>query len=949
MKQPSISKKHTAKRSRIVKKWDGSSLQVAPVAVVPQRSSVGDLRARLRVEPNDADARMTLAEHLLAQDKWAEVIKRLESPHPPLSGEETHTGYWRAARCLAFAYAKKQRYDDACQLAQKAAGALPDSLDFHYLLAFIGHKTHDLGLSASHARSFLTLLKKPSQTSDSWFNQTSSLAYEVHNYLGVALEKQGHLDAAMESYEDALQHRPSFDIAWANLIRLLELVGRHDDAVAVAHKAHQACPRSKALPKLRKNRQAREEAKQTQRDKAPTICLCMIVKNEEEQLARCLASAKPLVDQMIVVDTGSTDRTVEIAKSFGATIHHHEWEGNFSKARNISMGYADTDWIFILDADEELNAADVSLLRDTIRTIEFKAIAVSVYNYSAQKRMYTSFLPSVRLFRRDLGAYYEGIVHNQLRFPGQEGVLRIAARINHYGYGLAPEIMARKAARTKALLEQQLCENPDNGFAHFNLAQLLRGSEDSPSPAMMDRVIFHAGRAVDLSAVDNPNERHVHLMALHQLVTAYFNKGDHRQAASSAHRALALKPDYLDAIISLGHIHSLDGQFDLARKYYLEYLDRQKSYDEHVEVDHIILIHLRSRHNALYGLGLVAEMQNDPQEAITWYERCIAEREDYLDAHYRLGTAFTLLGQKQKARLALTRELELHDANTDARLALVDLLCDMEETGEAQTVLKDGLERDPQNARLLLRAAQQEFRQRNMFAAQQYLDMISADDPLCNQATKLRADAHYEQGHYAEAMGLYEESLKVYPDDWDIINNLGNCRFRTGDYMGAEVLYRRIIDVGRADKHVYRNLGLTLARLERIDDAVFALESYAQMEPEDIESAGFLGDLHYGRRDYVRAIDEYEKVLEYQPQRPDTLTRLGDCYLNRGAIAAALMGYERALAADPEYRPAWDRLHDIRNYLVARIKDGDQAPASSGQIRQDESGTGSNDETGGLC
>jgi tetratricopeptide (TPR) repeat protein len=674
----------------------------------------------------------------------------------------------------------------------------------------------------------------------------------------------------------------------------------------------------------------------------------MIVKNEEEHLARCLASAKPLVDQMIVVDTGSTDRTVEIAKSFGAIIHHHEWEGNFSKARNISMGYADTDWIFILDADEELNSADVSLLRDTIRTTEFKAIAVSVYNYSAQKRMYTSFLPSVRFFRRDLGAYYEGIVHNQLRFPGQEGVLRVSARIDHYGYGLAPEVMARKAARTKALLEQQLRENPDNGFAHFNLAQLLRGSEDRPSPEMMDRVIFHAGRAVDLSAVDNPKERHVHLMALHQLVTAYFNKGDHKQAASNAHRALALKPDYLDAIISLGHIHSLDGQFDLARKYYLEYLDRQKSYDEHTEVDHIILLHLRSRHNALYGLGLVSEMQNDPQEAITWYERCIAERDDYLDAHYRLGTAFLQLGEKEKARRALARELELHGTNTDACLALVDLLCDLEEPGEAQATLRDCLERDPQNARLLLRVAQQEFRQRNMSAAQQYLDMIRPDDPLHSQAEKLRADVLYEQGHYVEAIALYEEYLRAYPDDWDIINNVGNCRFRSGDYVGAETLYRRIIDAGRADKHVYRNLGVTLAHMDRIDDAVFALESYAQMEPEDVESAGFLGDLHYGRRDYVRAIDEYEKVLESQPRRPDTLTRLGDCYLNRGAIAAALIGYERALAADPEYRPAWDRLHDIRNYLVARIKGGGETQSSAGQAHPAEAGPASNDEVGGL-
>jgi tetratricopeptide (TPR) repeat protein len=271
----------------------------------------------------------------------------------------------------------------------------------------------------------------------------------------------------------------------------------------------------------------------------------------------------------------------------------------------------------------------------------------------------------------------------------------------------------------------------------------------------------------------------------------------------------------------------------------------------------------------------------------------------------------------------------------------------MGEPDEAQATLKDCLERDPENARLILRVAQQEFRQGNWSLVQQHLDMVRPDDSLHCLAEKVRADVLYEQGHHAEALALYEEYLRLRPDDCDIINNLGNCRFRTGDYPGAEALYRRLIDAGRADKHVYRNLGVTLAHMDRIDDAVFALESYAQMEPEDVESAGFLGDLHYGRRDYVRAIDEYEKVLESQPHRPDTLTRLGDCYLNRGAVAAALLGYERALAADPEYRPAWDRLHDIRDYLVARIKGGGETPASAGEAQPVKAGSASNDEMGG--
>ena len=90
----------------------------------------------------------------------------------------------------------------------------------------------------------------------------------------------------------------------------------------------------------------------------------MIVKNEEDCLGRCLKSVCDHVDEIIIVDTGSTDGTVEIAKSYGARIYHHPWENDFSKHRNQSLSYATGDWIFILDADEELFPEDGSALEE---------------------------------------------------------------------------------------------------------------------------------------------------------------------------------------------------------------------------------------------------------------------------------------------------------------------------------------------------------------------------------------------------------------------------------------------------------------------------------------------------------------------------------------------------------------------------------------------------------
>lgn len=84
----------------------------------------------------------------------------------------------------------------------------------------------------------------------------------------------------------------------------------------------------------------------------------MIVKNEEKYLFQCLDSVKDIVDEIIIVDTGSTDKTVEIAKKFGAEIHYFMWNNSFSDARNESLKYATKDWIFIMDGDDEFSKDD---------------------------------------------------------------------------------------------------------------------------------------------------------------------------------------------------------------------------------------------------------------------------------------------------------------------------------------------------------------------------------------------------------------------------------------------------------------------------------------------------------------------------------------------------------------------------------------------------------------
>ncbi|MGQ9853751.1 MAG: glycosyltransferase family 2 protein, partial [Candidatus Oleimicrobiaceae bacterium] len=181
--------------------------------------------------------------------------------------------------------------------------------------------------------------------------------------------------------------------------------------------------------------------------KEHTIALCTIVKNEERFIGKCLASVQGAVDEIVIVDTGSTDKTGEIAEKFGAKVYHHPWQDSFSEARNYGLQFVASQWVLVLDADEELERADIGLLRKAVQAPHVTNFFVPVINYLPEGNI--SRLYSRRLFRKGRG-HYEGIVHNQLVVSGPSGQAEI--RVYHHGYNLSAEEMAAKHARSERLL-----------------------------------------------------------------------------------------------------------------------------------------------------------------------------------------------------------------------------------------------------------------------------------------------------------------------------------------------------------------------------------------------------------------------------------------------------------------------------------------------------------------
>lgn len=215
------------------------------------------------------------------------------------------------------------------------------------------------------------------------------------------------------------------------------------------------------------------------------ISLCMIVKNEEMNLPRCLESVKDIVSEMIIVDTGSTDKTVEIAKSFGASVHHFPWNGSFSDARNHSLKQAAHDWIMIMDADDELEASGKQRIMELIAHGDADAYFFETISYVGEKPGVDVLKNmNLRLLRNGKGYYYSNPIHEQIysnikAINPQAKIVNETVKVYHYGYLNKNIADHDKRVRNITLLEKELEEKPGFPFALFNLGSEYQALGDN--------------------------------------------------------------------------------------------------------------------------------------------------------------------------------------------------------------------------------------------------------------------------------------------------------------------------------------------------------------------------------------------------------------------------------------------------------------------------------------
>jgi len=372
----------------------------------------------------------------------------------------------------------------------------------------------------------------------------------------------------------------------------------------------------------------------------------MIVKNEEHNLAECLSSVADLVDEIVIADTGSTDRTRELAAGFGARVVEFPWIDNFAAARNASLEAATGDWIFWMDADDRLDEANRSKLRNVFGSLtdEIGAYSMKCLCLPDPLRGTSTLVDHIRLFRNHPKIRWQYRVHEQI-LPA---VRRLAGKvrfadvvIQHIGYQ-DPVLRKCKLERDLRILQLEHAEQQDDPFTLFNLGSIHQELGQLP------KALEFMKRSLELS---HPNDSIVRkLFAL--ITQCHRHLSQNEEALALCRQGRRLFPDDAELLFQEGILRVESRDFPGAESTFLTLLSGREG-DHFASVD-AGLRGYKARHN----LAMLYVTEGRVAEAEAQWRAAVKEQPEFGPAWLGLGDLALAQG-----RFEIVEEAAGHLAN----------------------------------------------------------------------------------------------------------------------------------------------------------------------------------------------------------------------------------------------------------------------------------------------
>ncbi len=346
----------------------------------------------------------------------------------------------------------------------------------------------------------------------------------------------------------------------------------------------------------------------------PKISLCMIVKDEEQNIRRCIESARSHVYEMVIIDAGSQDGTRGICESLGAKVYNFDWSDDFSAARNFGLKKASGDWILWMDADEELCMLDFAALQNMLEVQNPDLVCTRLLHYCGDKPAdaYNSYRSTgFRLFKNGIGLRFVGPIHEQLDISSLIETVQMEPTpffyIGHYGYMQSAQ--AYKAQRNMEALVRQREREPDNAWLEYHMAaELYRLGELEQALQTVNEVILEFVQ----KGVVPPS------LAYKLKYDILVEQKKFEEAYPAIEKALSLYPDYVDLHYYKGKILYGLGRYDEATRAFIYALVLGES-----DPRYLIRTGVGS-FKALFQLGQCYEKQQKNTAALEAYRQVLA-------------------------------------------------------------------------------------------------------------------------------------------------------------------------------------------------------------------------------------------------------------------------------------------------------------------------------------